>query len=91
VALERGALIDIASLPAGPAPKAPSKDGVNGSAVGTALPESGLDLPRHLEAQERELVAQALLKTGGRHDKAARLLAITPRQFRYLLDKHALR
>jgi transcriptional regulator with GAF, ATPase, and Fis domain len=36
-------------------------------------------------------VAQALSQASGRHDRAARLLGITPRQFRYLLDKHGLR
>ncbi|HOG29423.1 MAG TPA: sigma-54 dependent transcriptional regulator [Vicinamibacterales bacterium] len=91
VALERGPLIQIASLPAGPAPRPPSKQGANGALAGAALPEAGLDLPRHLESQERDLVAQALQQAGGRHDRAARLLAITPRQLRYLLDKHALR
>jgi two-component system response regulator PilR (NtrC family) len=91
VALERGPLIQLGSLPAEHAPKAPSKDGANGVEAPAALPEHGLDLPRHLETQEREFVAQALRQTGGRHDKAARLLAISPRQLRYLLDKYALR
>ena len=79
------------TIPAAHAPKAPSKAGANGVEVPAALPENGLDLPRHLETQEREFVAQALRQTGGRHDKAARLLAISPRQLRYLLDKYALR
>ncbi len=91
VALERSPLIQLSSLPAANGPKAPSKDGVNGAEAAAALPENGLDLPRHLETQEREFVAQALRQTGGRHDKAARLLAISPRQLRYLLDKYALR
>ena len=90
VALERGPLIQLASLPAGQGPKAPVKNGVAGPEP-AALPENGLDLPRHLEAQERDLVSQALRQSGGRHDRAARLLAISPRQFRYLLDKYALR
>ena len=56
-----------------------------------ALPESGVDMPKRLESQEREFVAQALRQAGGRHDRAARLLGISSRQFRYLLDKHELR
>jgi two-component system response regulator PilR (NtrC family) len=91
VALERGTLIQDGSLPAdicqpadGSHPAVPGDQGVE-------LPEAGLDLPRRLEAQEREYVAQALSQAGGRHDRAARLLAISPRQFRYLLDKHQLR
>jgi two-component system response regulator PilR (NtrC family) len=95
VALERGALIQLGSLPAEPAPKSPSRpplaNGGNGSESAPALPENGLDLPRHLETQEREFVSQALRQTGGRHDRAAKLLAISPRQLRYLLDKYALR
>jgi len=44
-----------------------------------------------LETREGELVSQALRQSSGRHDRAAKLLAISPRQFRYLLDKYALR
>jgi two-component system response regulator PilR (NtrC family) len=91
VALERGAVIQIDSLPADirmPA-AAPGAAGAREDAI--QLPAQGLDLPRRLEAQEREYVAQALSQAGGRHDRAAQLLAISPRQFRYLLDKHQLR
>ena len=64
----------------------------NGAGEGPVqLPAAGLDLPRHLETQEREFVTQALRQSGGRHDKAARLLGITPRQLRHLLDKYDLR
>jgi DNA-binding NtrC family response regulator len=90
VALERGSLIQVASLPSEQGPKAPGRNGA-AAAEPAALPEDGLDLPKHLEAQERELVSQALRQSGGRHDRAARLLAISPRQLRYLLDKYALR
>jgi two-component system response regulator PilR (NtrC family) len=90
VALERSPLIQVTSLPSEQGPKAPGKNGTAASDP-AALPENGLDLPRHLETQERELVSQALRQSGGRHDRAARLLAISPRQFRYLLDKYALR
>ncbi len=90
VALERGPLIQLSSLPNGNGPKVHGREAA-ASAEPAALPENGLDLPRHLESQERELVSQALRQSGGRHDKAAKLLAISPRQFRYLLDKYALR
>jgi two-component system response regulator PilR (NtrC family) len=90
VALERGPLIQLSSLPNGNGPKVAGREAA-ASAEPAALPENGLDLPRHLESQERELVSQALRQSGGRHDKAAKLLAISPRQFRYLLDKYALR
>jgi two-component system response regulator PilR (NtrC family) len=92
MALERSPLIQLSSLPAEPHPR-PNNGGEHGEAADTPreLPENGLDLPRHLETQERDFVAQALKQTGGRHDKAAKLLAISPRQLRYLLDKYALR
>ena len=90
VALERGPLIQLSSLPSEQGPRAPGRNGA-AAAEPAELPESGLDLPRHLETQERELVSQALRQSGGRHDKASKLLAISPRQFRYLLDKYALR
>jgi len=90
VALERGPLIQLSSLPSEQGPRAPSREPAAAADLG-ALPENGLDLPRHLETQERELVSQALRQSGGRHDRAAKLLAISPRQFRYLLDKYALR
>jgi len=92
VALERSSLIQLSSLPAEPRPK-PNNGGEHADAadIPRELPENGLDLPRHLETQEREFVAQALRQSGGRHDKAAKLLAISPRQLRYLLDKYVLR
>jgi len=92
VAIERGTSIQAGSLPADIyQPLDASPPGSLDQPVVDLLPEAGLDLPRRLEAQEREYVAQALRQAGGRHDRAAKLLAISPRQFRYLLDKHQLR
>jgi two-component system response regulator PilR (NtrC family) len=90
VALERTQTIQIDSLPLDVSRRGPERTDATG-AEPIALPEAGLDLPRHLETQEREYVAKALRQSAGRHDKAARLLGISPRQFRYLLDKYALR
>ena len=91
VALERTSVIQAESLPAeicqGHDDRAAQRD----TDVISALPESGVNMPKRLESQEREFVAQALRQAGGRHDRAARLLGISPRQFRYLLDKHELR
>jgi two-component system response regulator PilR (NtrC family) len=91
VALERSAVIQLDSLPADLRVPVVAPSPADSSEAGTQLPPEGLDLPRRLEAQEREYVAQALSQAGGRHDRAAQLLAISPRQFRYLLDKHQLR
>ncbi len=90
VALERSEAIQAASLPAEVCQGIDSRPARHED-ENVALPPTGLDLPKHLDAQEREYVAQALSQAGGRHDRAARLLGITPRQFRYLLDKHGLR
>jgi two-component system response regulator PilR (NtrC family) len=91
VALERSSLIQLSSLPAEPRRKPNGGEIADAADPSRELPDTGLDLPRHLETQEREFVAQALKQTGGRHDKAAKLLALSPRQLRYLLDKYALR
>jgi two-component system response regulator PilR (NtrC family) len=91
VALERTTVIQAGSLPLEVCQKGDALLSRNDDSGGASLPEAGLDLPKHLESQEREFVAQALRQAGGRHDRAARLLGISPRQFRYLLDKHELR
>jgi two-component system, NtrC family, response regulator PilR len=91
VALERTGTIQAASLPAEVCQKTDAASRPRDDGAPMSLPETGMDLPKHLEVQERELVSQALRQAGGRHDRAARLLGISPRQFRYLLDKHVLR
>jgi DNA-binding NtrC family response regulator len=91
VALERTPVIQLDSLPADV--RAPEADVIASDNGGRAiqLPAQGLDLPRHLENREREFVQQALKQTDGRHDRAAKLLGITARQLRHLLDKYDLR
>ncbi len=65
-----------AACPTGPQPAA----GV--------LPDEGLDLERHLAELELGLLRQALERTGGNRTKAAALLGMSFRQFRYRLAKH---
>ena len=48
------------------------------------MPNEGIDL----EEVEKELMRQALEKTGGNKSKAARLLNLSPATFYYRLDKH---
>ena len=50
------------------------------------LPEGGIDL----QAVERELLAQALERTGGNRTRAAALLGLTRYAFRYRLEKFQL-
>jgi len=90
VALERSSLIQVASLPPDICQERDAPAILPTSAP-DVLPDTGVDLPKHLESQERGFVARALAQASGRHDRAAKLLGISPRQFRYLLDKHQLR
>jgi two-component system, NtrC family, response regulator PilR len=52
------------------------------------LPEDGLDLEATLDAIESRYLQRALDRTGGVQTKAAELLKMTFRQFRYKLQKH---
>jgi two-component system response regulator PilR (NtrC family) len=54
------------------------------------LPEEGLDLDATLDDLERRYLQRALERTRGVQTKAAELLRMTFRQFRYKLQKHKL-
>ncbi len=54
------------------------------------LPPEGMDLPKFLADLEKSLLLQALERSGGSKQKAARLLGLTFRSFRYRLLKHGL-
>ncbi len=54
------------------------------------LPEEGIDLDSTLDDLERRYLQRALERTGGVQTKAAELLRMTFRQFRYKLQKHSL-
>jgi two-component system, NtrC family, response regulator PilR len=56
-----------------------------------ALPEQGFSLERYLEDIERSHVERALKQASGVQVKAAELLGLTFRQFRYLVKKYALK
>jgi two-component system response regulator PilR (NtrC family) len=60
-------------------------------AAAAALPEAGFDLEEHVQGIEREYLAQALQKAGGVQVKAAELLGMTFRSFRYYAKKYNLR
>jgi two-component system response regulator PilR (NtrC family) len=51
------------------------------------LPEEGLDLEAHLERIRAELMTQALDRVDGVQTKAAELLGMTFRSFRYYARK----
>jgi two-component system response regulator PilR (NtrC family) len=52
------------------------------------LPEEGMDLEATLDSIERRYLQRAMDRTGGVQTKAAELLRMTFRQFRYKLQKH---
>jgi two-component system response regulator PilR (NtrC family) len=54
------------------------------------LPDDGIDLEATLDAVERRYLQRALERTQGVQTKAADLLKMTFRQFRYKLQKHNL-
>src|SRR5690606_1586291 len=55
-----------------------------------SLPADGCNLDEVLGEVERRLLLQALERTGGVRNQAAKLLGVTFRSFRYRLAKHAL-
>lgn len=55
-----------------------------------SLPEEGLDLDAHLGGIEKEILLQALDRTGGVRKRAAELLGITFRSIRYRLAKYGI-
>ena len=90
VTLERAATIQTGSLP----------DRIRGNglppaaAAGgppAALPEAGFDLEQHVQHIEREYIAEALRRVGGVKVKAADLLGMSFRSFRYYTKKYNLK
>jgi two-component system response regulator PilR (NtrC family) len=56
-----------------------------------ALPDSGFDLEAHVKEIERGYIAQALQRAGGVQVRAAELLGMSFRSFRYYVKKYNLR
>jgi two-component system response regulator PilR (NtrC family) len=56
-----------------------------------ALPETGFDLEAHVKEIERGYIAEALKRAGGVQVKAAELLGMSFRSFRYYVKKYNLR
>jgi two-component system response regulator PilR (NtrC family) len=92
VALERTPSILPESLPesvqaAGP----PVATSAAGGAGTSPLPEQGFDLEQHVQHLEREYIAEALRRSGGVKVKAAELLGMSFRSFRYYMKKYNLK
>jgi two-component system response regulator PilR (NtrC family) len=56
-----------------------------------ALPEGGIDLEAHVKEIERGYIAAALTRADGVQVKAAELLGMSFRSFRYYVKKYNLR
>jgi two-component system response regulator PilR (NtrC family) len=94
VALERTPSILPESLP--DAPRAAEGvplvlAGASGSTSPSALPEKGFDLEQHVQHLEREYIAEALRRSNGVKVKAAELLGMSFRSFRYYMKKYNLK
>jgi two-component system response regulator PilR (NtrC family) len=89
VALEPTPMILPESLP----PHVLGATGTNGSGAlaGEPLPASGFDLEQHVQEIEREYIAEALRRAGGVKMKAADLLGMSFRSFRYYMKKYNLK
>jgi two-component system response regulator PilR (NtrC family) len=55
------------------------------------LPDRGFDLESHVQQIERSYIAEALRRTNGVQVKAADLLGMSFRSFRYYVKKYNLR
>jgi two-component system response regulator PilR (NtrC family) len=56
--------------------------------VGIEIPVDGVDLEETLDRIERRYIQLALERTAGVQTRAAELLKVSFRQFRYKLQKH---
>jgi two-component system response regulator PilR (NtrC family) len=91
VALEQTPTILVESLPEQlnlPVGIAPPAAGV---APAEGIPDGGFDLERHVQHIEREYIAEALRQSGGVKVKAADLLGMSFRSFRYYTKKYNLK
>jgi two-component system response regulator PilR (NtrC family) len=62
-----------------------------GAVVTEALPDAGFDLEAHVQGIERGFIAEALKRADGVQVKAAELLGMSFRSFRYYVKKYNLR
>jgi two-component system, NtrC family, response regulator PilR len=89
VAFERMPAIQPASLPEAVLGRAALSAAT--VAAGEGFPEVGFDLEQHVQHIEREYIAEALRRAGGVKVKAAELLGMSFRSFRYYTKKYNLK
>lgn len=84
VALSRGDRVEVDALP--PTVLYPARN----NAQVSRIPRSGANLEQMVADYERELLLEALAQTGGVKKRAAQLLGVSFRSFRYRLEKLGL-
>src|SRR3954468_2562124 len=87
VALERTPSVLPESLPESVRHAAPAEPAspAAAAAASSALPDKGFDLEQHVKHLERDYIAEALRRSGGVKVKAAELLGMSFRSFRYYM------
>ena len=83
--LGSGSIIDVDALPSDLRQASAASD------IAVDLPAEGLDLEATLARIEQRYIEMALARTRGVQIRAAELLKVSFRQFRYKLRKHSLR
>jgi two-component system response regulator PilR (NtrC family) len=83
VALSRSDVIDVDALPPGVVTPRPAGES-------QLIPPDGVQLDELVNAYERSLLLEALERTGGVKKRAAQLLGVSFRSFRYRLEKLGL-
>jgi len=85
VALEVAEQIQPESLPPEVRRRTPER-----AEMAVVLPDGGIDLEQHLEEQRRSYMLEAMQRGGGVQTRAAELLGMTFRSFRYFAKKYNL-
>jgi len=85
VALEASEQIRPESLPPEVRRRTPQR-----AELAVVLPDGGIDLEQHLEEQRRRYMLEAMQRGGGVQTRAAELLGMTFRSFRYFAKKYNL-
>ena len=75
----------------GPLPVAAPLRRRSGDQLERLCPKTGFDLEQHVQHLEREYIAEALRRSGGVKVKAAELLGMSFRSFRYYMKKYNLK
>ncbi len=85
VALERSDQIQPESLPA-----EVRRGAIEGDQVDIAFPDGGMDLEQHLESLRQRYMQEAMSRSGHVQTRAAELLGMTFRSFRYFAKKYEM-